>query len=200
MRTEQVLTLGRYHYYLELVIAALLLSGCWAYVNKEAMQKFQNRQQDFRVTIYPVNVIRGNETRHDVELAAQLQKFLQMQNLADPVLGKNTHEYEFLWGHNQAAMAKRSAQAFASQVAKDNIDTDYALLVEILCNQGETNVFGVEYYLVDKLGHPADGSLSNSDWQDFKAVNPKNRKGGILVAEKMLKHEWQSKALSTGGF
>lgn len=183
-----------------LLVTTTLLAGCWTYVNKEAMQAFQNRCKEISVTVYPVNVVKGNSLEHDGELASKLVHFLQNEQLANAVRGNNIHTYAFKWGSNQAAMAKRSAEAFAAQVGKDKIDTDYALLVEVLCDKYETRVMGVEYYLVDRDGKPVDGMLSNSDWPDFRAVNPKNRNDGVTIAENMLRKNWQSNNVPARGF
>ncbi|MCK9309816.1 MAG: hypothetical protein PHH43_01850 [Candidatus Cloacimonetes bacterium] len=183
-----------------LLLLLTLLTGCWSYINKSSAQAFLNRKQLINVTVYPINIIKGSENINDKELARELVYFLQQESLADPLLGSSNHSYPFQWGHNQAAMAQRSAKAFAAQVRADNITTDYALLVEILCNQYENNVMGVGYYLVDKTGLAADGSLSNSDWQDFKDIKPTNRQGGIKVVENMLKRNWKNELGLKGGF
>jgi hypothetical protein len=169
------------------LIVPVILSGCWSYVNKDAMQSFNNSKDLISVTVYPVNIFNGSEMKHDSELAGTVVNFLQKENLAKPILGTVNHTYPFKWGMNQAKMSKQSAEAFATQVKNDNIQTDYALLVELLTPPNENPVIGVSYYLVDKTGRIANGTLSNSDWEDFRAVNPLNRRDGVELALIMLK-------------
>ncbi len=182
-----------------LTFTCFLLSGCWTYICKDCAATFQNREEPVSVTVYPVNVVKGQNIINDSELARELVSFLQRENLAYASLGTKTHAYDYQWGHNQAAMAKRSAQAFKAQVKQDNIQTEYALLVEVLCNQSETLVMGVHYYLVNKEGLAADGGLNNSHWAEFQKVNPKNRNDGLRVAELMLKNNWKSFPGAQGG-
>jgi hypothetical protein len=174
-----------------ILLAALLISGCWSYVSKDAQESFERRRLPLNLTVYPVNVIKGTAFDHDRELARRVADYLETENLATPVVGNINHWYPFQWGMNQAKMSGRSAKAFAAQVKKDGIQTDYALLVEILCNASETNVVGVEYYLVEKSGRIVNGCLSNSDWPDFKEIKPTDRKGGYEIAIRLLKRNWQ---------
>jgi hypothetical protein len=181
-----------------LVLISIIIVGCWTYVDKNAMQAFTNRKQQISVTVYPVNIVKGTRIVNDSELAKIMVTFLSDNNLAIPILGSKDHSYPFIWGMNQAKMSQRSANAFAVQVKQDMIPTDYALLVEILCNEVETNVFGVSYYLVDKEGKIADGSLSNSDWKDFKVVKPYNRLGGFAIAKRMILRNWKGEEMGNG--
>jgi hypothetical protein len=168
----------------------LILTGCWSYVVREAAQTFQHRKSAFTVTVYPVNVVKRDNVGCDKNLARTVASFLEEQGLAAPTLGNRDFTYAFQWGANQAAMAERSAKAFAAQVKADNIGTDYALLVEVLMWGDGRTVGGVEFYLCDKAGSLADGSLRNSDWGDFQKINPTTPEGGVEVAKSMLKQAW----------
>jgi hypothetical protein len=168
----------------------LVLSGCWSYVSKDAAQTFQQRQGPFTVTVYPVSVVRGATIDGDEELARRLVSFLQEERLATPTLGSRGFTYAFQWGANQAAIAKRSATAFAAQVRSDGIATDYALLVEVLMLGDRETVGGVQFYLCDRTGRLADGSLRSSDWDDFRKINPTTPAAGVELAKGMLKEAW----------
>ena len=168
----------------------LILSGCSSYVSKEAREKFERRDGAFTVTVYPVSVVIGQERVHDEQLAAEVIDFLAKEKLADPVMGTDFIDIPVKWGIDQAKMAQRSALKFSDQMEGEDIQTDYALLVEILCNSSETNVGGVHYYLCDKEGNLADGGLTNSHWDEFKEVEPHDRNGGLAVAKLMLRKDW----------
>jgi hypothetical protein len=176
-----------------LVLIPVLMTGCASVINKDAMQVFQSRTQPVSVTVYPVNIVLGGKIDNDRELARRLVTFLEDEGLASPVLGNATHSYPFKWGMNQAKMFQRSAEAFSYQVKNDNIQTEYALLVEVLCFGSESNVGGVEYYLVDKDGKVASASLCNSDWKEFKEVKPASPNGGVDLAIAMLRRDWKTR-------
>jgi len=175
-----------------LCFTMLILSGCWSYVSKEAREKFETRDGAFSVTVYPVSVVIGQERVHDEQLAAEVIAFLAKKKLADPVMGTGFIDIPVKWGRNQAKMAQRSAINFSDQMKGEEIQTDYALLVEILCNSSENNVGGVHYYLCDKEGNLADGGLTNSHWDEFKEVEPHDRNGGLAVAKLMLRNGWST--------
>jgi hypothetical protein len=170
---------------------SICLTGCWSYVSKEAQQKFRALEGPFSVTVYPVNVVKGPTVEHDEELAVRLVAFLREENLADPVLGTAAVEIPFTWRRNQAKMAHQSAIAFADEVKTTGFQTEYALLVEILCNPTETKVGGVHFYLSDRTGNLASGGLTNSHWKEFKKVQPHDRHGGYEVATRMLRRIWK---------
>ncbi len=172
-------------------LALLVLAGCWAYVNKAAGKQFQSRPGPFSVTVYPVHVALDEEITHDASLTALIATYLEEEGLALPIPGEREFSYAFRWGSSQSALAKRGAEAFSAQVKADSITTDYALLVEILCNRDETEVRAVTYYLADKSGRIADGALANRDWQAFRSVSPADRLGGLAVIQYLLSECWK---------
>jgi phosphoribosylformimino-5-aminoimidazole carboxamide ribonucleotide (ProFAR) isomerase len=184
-----------------LLAAALTASiaGCWSYVSDDAHERFVSRSGPFSVTLYPVHVMRGPELVHDAALAQALAADLEQQGLAKAVVAQGPIEYSFEGGHNEAKMAKHSAEAFAAQVRGAAITTDYALMVEVLANPGETVVIGVHYYLVERGGAIADGSLTNSHWEEFDKVRPHDRQGGLEVAKLMLRRAWSRPATKAAG-
>ena len=138
-----------------------------------------------------MNVVKGNKLVHDVDLAQKILALLREEKLAAPVLTTTPAELPVQWRANQAKMAQHRAKAFAETVKKDVIQTDYALLAEILCNADETQVMGVHYYLSDRGGQLADGGLVNSHWDEFKQVQPRDRQGGYEVLARMLRTNWK---------
>ena len=75
--------------------------------------------------------------------------------------------------------------------AESGITTDYAMLVEILCNSEETRVRAVHYYVVQSDGQIAHTHISNSHFDDFNEVDPRDRSGGYAVLLRMLESEWR---------
>jgi hypothetical protein len=145
----------------------------------------------YTVTVYRVNVIKGATLEHDEDLAIEIMQFLRRENLAYAQLAAADVEIPVQWHRDQSKMAQESAFAFAAMVQATGIDTDYALLVEILCNGDETRVRGVHFYLADQVGNLANGGLTNSHWEEFHEIQPHDRQGGCEVAKLMLRREWQ---------
>jgi hypothetical protein len=176
------------------ISTAILLIGavaCWSPVNETARARFEARTEPATVSVYPVHVVKSpDDIEHDADLAVQLARFLDEEDLARAHALQQTVEFPFEGGMNQAAMLGRSGERFGRQVAAAGIETDYALLVEVLTNRDETSVGGVHYYLAEKSGAIADARLSNSHHPDFKQVQPKNRDDGCEVARRMIQEAW----------
>ncbi|PKN78070.1 MAG: hypothetical protein CVU48_09470 [Candidatus Cloacimonetes bacterium HGW-Cloacimonetes-1] len=170
-------------------VAMISLFGCSGNVNKEAQQAFQARTEPFSVTIYPANIVVSGQIEHDSDLSHDAARFLEAELLAKPVLGNGDFSYDFRWGSNQAAMGTRTANAFAAQVPRDSISTDYAILVETLSIGTEANMGAIHFYIVDRNGNLVFWALTNSHWDEFNAIKPRSRQGGMEVAKLMfLKH------------
>lgn len=114
---------------------------------------------------------------------------LETEGLANPVLVNEAVLYDFVFSPNQAKIVTNSAKAFAAQVTEAGIDTDYALLAEIMMLPNGTPG-GIHYYLSDPKGELADGSFTNDHWDEFKAVQPKTPDDGCEVAIRMLRRTW----------
>jgi hypothetical protein len=176
--------------FMVLLVAACLLPGCYEYISPEAGEAFEARTEPFSVTVYPVNVIRPPGTIHpDLQLAEKVVAFLETEGLAQPVLAKEPALYDFVFSPNQAKIVANSAQGFAAQVSQADIETDYALVVEIMMMPDGTPG-GVHYYLSTTQGELADGSFTNEHWDEFKAVQPKTAEDGCEVALRMLRRTW----------
>lgn len=173
------------------LLLAFLLGGCWEYVSSEARQRFEARSGRATVTVYAVDVVRGQAVEHDLRLAQQLAAFLRDEGLADSVVARGSLEVPVRWDHNQAAMARESALAYAAKVKAADIGTDYALYAQILCDPRETQVLGVHFYLAEKSGLVAAGGLTNSHWEEFKAVQPRDRDGGYDVLTRLIRKRWK---------
>jgi len=175
-----------------LLVVALLLSGCYSYLSPDASEEFNARTDPFSVSVYPVNVIKPPGTIHpNIPLAEKVVTFLETEELAKPLLVKERVQYDFVFSPNQTKIVANSAKAFATQVRRAGIGTDYALLVEIMMSpNGEPG--GVHYYLSDPEGEIADGAFTNDHWDEFKEVQPKTAYDGLEVAIRMLRRIWKS--------
>jgi hypothetical protein len=169
------------------LLPVLVLGGCWSYVSPEARTRFESRQGRFSVTVYPVNVARrGKPTAGDFRLGDDLAAWMNERKIADARPGRPGAPIPVKWGANQARMAEQSAKAFGAWVKEAGVATDYALLAEILLDPGETKVIGVQYYIAERSGLLAAGGLANSHWDEFKAVEPVDRAGGLAVLKRLL--------------
>jgi len=172
------------------ILIMMSLNACWSYISQEAQDKFQNREGLFTVSVYPVRVVKGESAEYDVRLANEIGEFLKRHEFAYAIVKDEPLDIPVIWGHNQAKMAKRTAEGFADHIKGSNLDTEYALLVELLCDPGETYVGGIHFFLTDKNGLLASGGLTNSHWDEYKAIMPTDRNGGIEVLKLMLKNAW----------
>ncbi len=173
-----------------IILLSVLLSSCNFNVSKEAAKKFENREGQFSVTVFPVRVVSGGTAEYSGELAQELFDWLQSENVAGGLTSTSAIEFPVQWYRNQARMLKESAYSFADQVGQMNIQSDYALLIEILCNRSKTHVGGVHFYLTNNLGELVSVGLNNSHWEEYKTIQPKNSHDGLEVAKLMLINFW----------
>ncbi|MDP2359831.1 MAG: hypothetical protein Q8O14_03645 [bacterium] len=173
-----------------MLLPTLVFCSCSSYIAKNAARSFQARDGVVSVTVFPVHVVKGGTREHDVELARHVAEFLRAENLADPTLDPTVIEIPVHWRIDQSKMAQESALAFAAKVKEQGIQTDYALLGEILCVPDESLVVGVHYFLADREGLLASGGLTNSHWEEFHDVKPVDRRGGGEVLTRMIKRIW----------
>ncbi|MBC8375069.1 MAG: hypothetical protein H8E26_03420 [FCB group bacterium] len=173
-------------YCLTLGIMMTILMSC-SVIDKGAQKLFLERSGPFEVTVYPVHVVVSETTSADTSLQKELVQYLNDSGLAKAVASGGDVDIPFEWGANQAKMYRRSAEAFAAAVQLDKPATSYALLIETLSMGVENNMGGVHFYLVDTAGKVVAGTLSNSHWEEFKSISPKDRKAGMQVAYTLLK-------------
>ena len=90
------------------------------------------------------------------------------------------------WG----SYLSKKAQGFANHIKESHLDTEYALLVEFLCNPNETYVGGIHFFRSDKEGQLASGGLTNSHWEEYQEIEPRDRLGGYELVLAMLNNDW----------
>jgi hypothetical protein len=181
MKTERIFLI---------ILMGVVLCSCNFKVSKEAARKFEERQGPFSVSVFPVRVVMGGSAAYDTTLSNDLSTWLHEEEIANAVVMTEANEFPVQWHHNQAKMLKESARAFADHIMGIKIQTDYALLVEILCNRDETHVGGVHHYLTDSSGKIVDVGLNNSHWSEYQAIQPVNRVDGLEVAKLMMQNAW----------
>lgn len=175
---------------MKLIVICILIAlsvGCKSLISKDASSKFINEKETVSMMVYPVRVIHGNKIDKDPALSNQMIGQLSGFDKIKFIPTNDTLSIPFQWRHNQAKILRQSAAGFSSGIVNSNIDTDYALLVEILGNSEETWVGGIHYYICNKKGEIVKLALNNSHWETFQQVNPKNRHDGMLVAVNMLR-------------
>lgn len=160
----------------------------WRYITPDvraAREHFSARTDAFSLTIYPIHVIKGREIEHDAELGRQLGTLLGAESPFTVNPTTAPMDVPILWGKNQAKMLRQSAEAFQARVADLQLETDYALMAEILggCDEG---IGGVHYYIVDRAGRLITMSLANSHHRDWRALDPQGIEGGFeLLAARL---------------
>lgn len=165
----------------------LLITSCSSIINTKCAKFFHDREGSFSVTVYPVHIILAQkEIQADFDLAQTIIDSLNRRGIAEAIASNSDVNIPVEWIANQAKMFKTSGAAFAELVSGANLETDYALLVEVLCNSNENLVRGVHLYLANGQGIICEGGLSNSHWENFTSVGPHDRYGGIEVALNML--------------
>jgi len=173
--------------FLGCLLFSILFVGCWRYVSPKAKRRFEGQRGIISVTVYPVNISRqGHGTVGDFHLGRELVDWLTAQHLANAQFAQPGAPIRVKWHANQAKMAEQSAKSFGAWVKQANITTDYALFAEILCNDSETKVLGVHFYLAERSGLLAAGGVTHSHWDEFQRINPIDRSGGFVVLKKML--------------
>ena len=173
-----------------LSLSVLMISCGGLDISEIAMQDFQNRAGAFEVTVLPIRVVAGGEAEYSNDLGLDLIDFLNGTGTANGKLSETAIEFPVQWHRNQAKMLRESAAAISQAIPELQIDTKYALQVELLCNPQKTYVGGIHIYLLNQMGEYVDVRLSNSHWEEYKTVVPKSPKDGLEVAKLMIQNNW----------
>ncbi|MGD2107888.1 MAG: hypothetical protein PVI86_00720 [Phycisphaerae bacterium] len=152
-------------------LVALLTSGCAGPVNQEANKIFMNSLGNTSVTVFPAFVRQSQTGEYDADAADKIGAFLTDEGVAQASIADAQVPIPGSWRHNQAAMLKESADAFAAYLADHPVETDYALLPEYLL--GPSAVGGIHCYVVDARNRLAFAILLNSHWDLFIEMDPK---------------------------
>ena len=170
-----------------ILTVCLLLAACSSKISKACTEAFHARSGKFTVTVYPVHVLQpGEEPQPEIPLAQIIVDTLNERGIAVATLAATDVTVPFKFVMGQDKMWKVSGNLFATEIASANINTDYALLVEVLIPPGAGEVWGVHVYLANSMGTLCEGGLTNSHHEIFTAVEPRDRSDGVKIALAML--------------
>jgi hypothetical protein len=176
------------------LLVLIIAGSCGSkYPETPTETKFVNRTGVFSVTVYPVNIVIGDSIACDSMLAVKIAEFLKKEGLAEPSLGPVLLAPLKKWEGNQMRLSEHASSAFAAHLRQASIQTEYALLVQILCRPSDAKVVGVQYFLRDRQGSSVDGKISNNYFKEFREVDPKDPPGGCEVAIRMMRQHWKLK-------
>ena len=153
-------------------LALTFLAGCGGIVDREAEKTLLARMGETSVTVFPAFVRDGRKARYDDEAAAALARTIEQKQLAEAMTSDARVPISGPWRRNEARMLRDSAADFATYLASQPIETEYALLPEYLIG-GRGAVVGVHAYVLGPNGRIALAVLLNSHHEPFKRVNPK---------------------------
>ncbi len=172
------------------VLLPLLAAGCDQVVSEEARDRFQSRSGAFSVTVFPVHVVTGHQVAHDKELARRLAVFLRSSHLAKPRIASQSIAMPAYRSASETERIRLNARHLERAVKRVDLGTDYAFMAEIVCNRGETRVFGVYFYLADRFGRIASARMANKHHRQFQQIRPRSRDDGFRVLCEMIREGW----------
>ncbi|MCF7808866.1 MAG: hypothetical protein K9N38_10145 [Candidatus Marinimicrobia bacterium] len=174
-----------------LLAGVFLLASCGGLeMSTVAQEAFENRQTPVSITVFPVRIVAGSDAEYSVDLAQSVLDFFRHAEIANGVVSEIPVDFPVQWHRNQAKMLRESAHGFASSVQTMDIQTDYVFLVEVLGNRDKTRVGGIHCYLLTNGGEFVDLRLTNSHWEEYKAINPTHPQDAIEVVKLMLRNAW----------
>ncbi|MDZ7830256.1 MAG: hypothetical protein U5L07_00735 [Desulfobacterales bacterium] len=161
-------------------------------VSEDARERFENRNNPFSVTIFPIHIIAGSELEHDAALARRLSEFLKSKQLAEPKVSETRIDRPAYYGVAETKRIRLAARHFQRTIDQVDLTTDYALMAEIVSNPQKTRVLGVYFFLADRFGRIASARMANSHHSEFQKIQPKNRSDGFRVLTEMIREGWLS--------
>ncbi len=165
----------------------------WVYDSREtraARAAFEERDDLFAVTLFPIHVIRGPNTSHEYMLTQRFADYLSEMNLARPLVTEEILDIPVRWGRNQARMFRRSRETCAQRIRALPVTTPYALMVEILAGQSADRVGGIHYYLADRNGLIVDQGLINSHHDLWRELQPESVPDAYELLERWVCEGW----------
>lgn len=179
------------------IFSGVLRSGFfqtpWVYDSREtraARATFEQRDDLFAVTLFPIHVVRGPNTSHEFMLTKRFAGYLTDMNLARPLVTEEILDVPVRWGRNQARMFRRSREACAERMRAASVSTPYALMVEILAGHSGNHVGGLHYYLADRDGQIVDQGLINSHHDLWRELQPAGVPEAYDLLERWVCESW----------
>jgi hypothetical protein len=166
-------------------LVSFLLS-CSIKISDEAYKKFISEHGSPSILVYPVRVVMIDSAYFDAALSLELIENLKGFTNFRLKPTKDTLNMSIKWTTDHARLLNHSARSFSRNVSKKHISEEYALLVEVLCNNEETWVGAVNILICNNKGKMIRMQFNNSNHNHFSQINPKSPKDGALVARNML--------------
>ena len=177
-------------WFISLLAAACLFSGCDGPVSEKASRRFENRTGPFSVTLFPILVTVGHQSFQSRDLAGRLGRFLKSRDLAEPTVSQKSIEMPAYYGAAETKRIRLSIQHLQRLVRHMDLSTDYALMAEIVFNPEKTKVLGVYFYLADRFANIASARMANAHHRQFQKIQPKTEDEAFRVLKEMIREGW----------
>jgi hypothetical protein len=163
------------------------------------------------IAVFPTAVRNiGGETNHDRTSQMQIVRFLKDNGLGGGMILERTLDSGKLEGNSQWEAFQTGKDTLGKEVAKAKVQSDYALVVELLIHPDRSNeiaVWGIHCYVLDREGSNAFSFLLNSHHKMFvdAALKTQDRSakgqeklvaGAVRTALKALKQQIEEATLS----
>jgi hypothetical protein len=159
--------------------------GCKGIVDEKAYNDLQAALGTTSFTVFPTYIRTGTNTSYDRESASRIAAFFVEAGLGEAEVADVEVPLPVEWSHNQAAMLRETAAAFAAYRAENPVATRYAALAEILRGRADAQAGGIHWYVLDDQGRVAHAKLMNSHYVPFKTARLDTNQActAFLIAE-----------------
>jgi hypothetical protein len=169
---------------------ALLAAGCNPQPSLEERAFLAQRGQA-SITVYPTIVREGRELRYDTASAPTLADFLRdngyvasaVVTTVEPTVRRETPRF-------QHAFWKQTRADFEAFVRGQTLETDYAVVVELLKGGPDAPAGGVHCFVVARAGGQPFGFLLNDHHATFAAAPRKTPADCVAIMCNVIKAEW----------
>ncbi len=136
---------------------------------------FIDRVDTAQVLVLPTIVRRADRTAHSFASQQQIVAFLNDAGLGDARMGRHRIELGRPTQSSQWEMFQYAREEVAKAVGKWARDAEYAVVMEVLLPPGNQEVFGIEWYILDRQGRNAFSFLLNAHHQLFSEAGLSTR-------------------------
>jgi hypothetical protein len=160
-------------------------------------QEFLKGAKTSRLTIYAVYVM-DEPPRHESEAAEMLAKKLRRLGFRRVAVCEAPADLPFRPQPNELAMFWERAQALASHVRANPLDTDYVLMVDAFADfegaVGPVHVAAVHVAVTDGQGRLSYVLLRNSHHPHYQEIKPKSRDDVCRLVIEDMKRKMEGEA------
>ncbi len=162
-----------------LITVFTLLNSCQT-ENKTARQKFISGNK--KVLVCPVHILENQTSYYDTISSQKIAAYINGKKYASASLTQLCPPANNEWHANEAKILTASINLVIEFVKKQNLPDDtYLLYPEFLKAGSGAIIVAVHYCVVNNRGEVAFRGLINSDWKEFKKVNPKTNDDCVSV-------------------